>query len=61
VLVANDGGIAEFHHASEHLSRNIGAAGVIAEVFSEQFFVPVWSREARLDRHLRNGESPQTE
>jgi hypothetical protein len=31
---------------------------VIAEVFGEQFVVPVRSREARLDRHLRNGGSP---
>lgn len=59
VLVANDNGVAQFHHASKHVGSNIGTAGVIAEVFGEQFLVPVWSREARFDRHVWNGESLQ--
>jgi hypothetical protein len=41
VLVANDSDIAEFHHTSEHLGSNIGTAGVVAKIFSEQFFAPV--------------------
>jgi len=44
VLVANHNDVAQFHHASKHVSSNIGTAGVIAEVFGEQFVVPVWSR-----------------
>ena len=31
---------------------------MVADVFREQFFAPVWSCEAGFDRHLRNGESP---
>jgi hypothetical protein len=31
---------------------------VVAEIFDEQFFVPVRSREARLYRYWRNGKSP---
>ena len=58
MLIANDSDSSEFHHASEHLGSNIGTAGVVTEIFSEQFFAPVRSREARLDRHLRNGSIP---
>ena len=58
MLVANDSDKAEFRHASEHLGCNIRTARVVADVFGEQFFAPVWSLEARLDRYLRNGESP---
>lgn len=54
MLVANDNDLAQFHHASKHVSSNIGTAGVIAEVFGEQFFAPVRSREARFDRYVRN-------
>lgn len=61
MLVANDSDLAQFHHASEHVCSNIGTAGVIAEVLGEQFVVPVWSRKARFDDHVRNGESLQTE
>lgn len=59
MLVANDNGVAQFHYASQHVSSNIGTAWVIAEVFGEQLVVPVCSGEARFDRHVRNGESPQ--
>lgn len=41
MLVTNDSDIAEFHYTSEHLGSNIGAAGVVAKIFSEQFFAPV--------------------
>ncbi len=58
MLVANGSDKAELRHASEHLGCNIRTARVVAEVFGEQFFAPVRSREARLDRYLRNGESP---
>jgi hypothetical protein len=54
VLIANGSDKVEFRHASEHLACNIRTARVVAEVFGEQFFVPVRSREARLDRYLRN-------
>lgn len=59
MVVANDNELVQSHHASEHVSCNIGTAGMIAEVFGEQFVVPVWSLEARFDRYVRNGECPQ--
>ena len=58
MLFANDSEQAEFRHASEHLGRNIRTAWMVAEVFGEQFFTPVRRGEARLDRYLRNRESP---
>jgi hypothetical protein len=58
VLVANDSDKAELRHASEHLGSNIRTARVVAKIFSKQFFAPVRSRVPRLDRYLRNGESP---
>jgi hypothetical protein len=54
VLAANGSDKAKFSHASEHLGRYIRTAWVVAEVFGEQFLVPVRSRESRLDRYLRN-------
>ncbi len=54
MLIANDSDKVEFRHASEHLACDIRTARVVAEVFGEQFVVPVRSREARLDRYLRN-------
>ncbi len=59
VFVTTDRDSAEFRDAAEHLSSYVGTTRVVTEVFSEQFFAPVWSREARLDRHVRNGESPK--
>jgi hypothetical protein len=58
VLVANSCDKGELPRASEHVGSNIRASRVIAEIFGEQFFVPVWSLNARLDRYLRNGECP---
>ena len=58
MLIANDSGKVDFRHASEHLACNIRTARVVAEVFGEQFFVPVRSRDARLDRYLRYRETP---
>ena len=58
MLVANDRDGAEFRHAAEHSGSYVGATRVVTKVFSEQLFAPVWSREARLDRHMWNGESP---
>ena len=59
MFVAHDNGVAQFYDASEHVSGNIGTAGVIAEVFGEQFVLPVWSRKSRFNRDLRNGEDPK--
>ena len=59
VLVANGCGKAEFRHVPEHMGCNIRTAWVVAKVFGELFFAPVWSLKARLDRYLRNGESLQ--
>jgi hypothetical protein len=56
VLIANYGHHAKLDNAAKHMSRNIGTAGVVAEVFCKNFFAPVWSRDARLNRYLRNGE-----
>ncbi len=58
VLVTNCCHHAELHRASEHVGGNVRTSGVIAEIFGEQLFAPVWSLEARLDRYLRNRESP---
>ena len=58
VLVTNDRDEAELRCVSEHAGSNVGTARVVAEIFSEYFFASVRSREARLDRHLRNGQSP---
>ncbi len=58
MLVANGCGKAEFRHVPEHMGRNIRTAWMVAEVLREHFFPPVRSRYARLDRYLRNGESP---
>jgi hypothetical protein len=58
VLVASHSDKAEFPQDSEHLRSNIRTVWVVTEVFGEFFFAPIRSREARLNRHLRNGESP---
>jgi hypothetical protein len=58
VLVANDGAQSEFGHSSQHHGSKIRTAWVVAETLSEQFFAPARSREARLNRHQRNGELP---
>ena len=57
VLVANGSNKAYLRHTSKHLRSNIGTRWVVAEIFDEQFFMPVWSREARLYRYWRNGKS----
>lgn len=57
MLVTNHGHEAKLHNATEHASSNIGTARVVAKVFGQNFFAAVWSRNARLDRYLRNGES----
>jgi hypothetical protein len=54
VLVANHGHEAKLHNAAEHASSNIGTARVVANVFRENFFAAVWSRDARLNRYPRN-------
>jgi hypothetical protein len=58
VLGANRCHNAHFPHTPERLGSNIGTAGLVAQIFCKQFFVSVRSREARFDRYLRNGESP---
>ncbi len=58
MLVARGDGKAELRHASEYLGSNIGTVRVVAQIFREQLFAPVRSREACLNRYLRNGESP---
>jgi hypothetical protein len=58
VLVAHGCHDADFSHAAEHLSCNIGAVRVVAQIFSEKFFAAVRSREAGLYCYRRNGRSP---
>jgi hypothetical protein len=60
VLVANSGNTTQLQDASEHLGRYIGTVRVVAEIFSEQFFAPVGSGKARVDRYLRNREFPNS-
>ncbi len=58
--VANGEDKAEFRHTSEYMNGNIGTARVVTEIFSEQLFAPARSREARLNRYLRNSEIRQS-
>jgi hypothetical protein len=58
VLVADSCDNAEFPHAAEYVSSNMRTVRPITQILRKQFFPPVRSREARLDRYLRNGESP---
>ena len=58
MFVADGCDNADFPYAAERLGSNIVTARVITEIFRECFFAPVWRREARLDRYLRNWESP---
>jgi hypothetical protein len=57
VIIADRREKAELDNNAEHMGRDIGAAGVVAEIFREFFFVAVWSREARFNRHPRHGET----
>lgn len=57
MFVADGRDDADFSHASE-VSSNIGAAGLVTQIFCQKFFTPVGSCEARLYRHLRNGAFP---
>ena len=59
MLAANDTHEAELHRTSEDVGSYVMTSGVVAEIFGEHFFAPVWSLEAGLDRYLRNGESPK--
>ena len=54
MLFANCSPKADFLYASEHMGSNIGTARVVAEVFRQLFFAAVRSRDAHLDRYLRN-------
>ena len=45
--------------ASERMGSNVGTVLVVTKVFSEQLFAPVRSGDARFDRNLRYGESPE--
>lgn len=58
VLVADGCDNANFPHAPKHMGSNIGTAGLVTEIFGKQFFTAVRSREARLDRYLRNWRIP---
>jgi len=58
MLVANHGHKAKLRNATQHVSGNIGAAGVVANVFCENFFTAVWSRDARLNRYPGNRGTP---
>ena len=58
MVVANHGHEAELRNATEHASTNIGTPRVVANVFRENFFATVWSRNARLNRYPRNGSLP---
>ena len=58
MLVANDRDQTELRCVSKDVGSNVGTAQMVAEIFSEHFFASARSREARLDRYLRNGQSP---
>ncbi len=59
MFVASHSDKAKFRQDSEHLCGNIWTVRVVAEVFGEFFLAPIRSRKARLNRHLRHGESPE--
>lgn len=56
MLVANHGYEAKLDDAAEHASSYVGTSGVVTNIFRENFFAAIWSRDARLDRYPRNGE-----
>jgi hypothetical protein len=58
VFLANNRGHAKVREASQRLGSNIRTILVVAEVFGEQFFASVWSREARFNDYPRNGDPP---
>ena len=58
MFIAEGGGSADFHGASEDMGRNVGTVWLVAKIFGEQFFLSVWSFEACLDGYLRNRKSP---
>jgi hypothetical protein len=58
MLVAYGCYSADLSHTPEHVGSNVGTTCLIAQIFCEQLFAPVRSREARLDRYLRNGKPP---
>jgi len=58
MFVTNYGHNAEFRHDPKRVGSKIGTAGVVADVFREQFFTAFWTDEACLDRYLRNRTSP---
>jgi hypothetical protein len=58
VIIADGDHSADVSYKPERLGSNVGTAGVVAEIFGEQFFAPVWSWEPCLDRYARNRETP---
>jgi hypothetical protein len=58
VLVANRTYDSNFPNASERMGCYVGAVWSVAKVFGQQLFAPVRRGETRLNRYLRNGESP---
>jgi len=61
MLFANHGAGLKLHNATEHMCSNVGTAGVITEVFSEDFFVTILGLNAGLDGNQRNGETPPSQ
>lgn len=58
MLFAHCGANADSLHASERMGSDIGTVRVVAEIFRELFFTAIRSHHARLNRYLRNRESP---
>jgi hypothetical protein len=54
VLIAYRHNKSDLFGASEHAGRYVGAVGMIAEIFREVLFLPVWSLDACIDCYLRN-------
>jgi hypothetical protein len=51
VLFANHVHEAKLHNATKHTSGDIGTAGIVANVFRENFFAAFWSSDARFNRY----------
>jgi hypothetical protein len=58
MLFANCGCQSDLFDVAQQVGSNIRAAGMVAEVLGKLLFMAIGSRNAGLDRYLRNGTNP---
>ena len=56
MLIANCSCESDLFDIAQEVSSNIGAAGMVAEVLGKHLFMAVRSRNAGVDRYLRNSK-----